>query len=645
MESPVHLAAAEAPPTGGAAFSEILIAAGIAAVFFAATGWVLLRERTGHRTLFGRASEALGRKVGLPVWAVLPALGLFPVWILAGFGVYWDVPIHTQKGRDEGPLANPSHYPIFLVLLFLLCFGLLVMALAKAPLPKRTLALAPSWKVPFSAVILTICGFIAVIGFPADDFWHRIFGQDVTEWGPTHVLMIGGAVCSALALPLLLAEARQVGSTLLGGRAGRWVFGFALSMCMLPMAFLMELELGTPQFPAACIYALYGFLVAWTAIATRIWFGRGGALYAGFWWIFVHLALVAIIAPLPGIMTIRFLLMVPEVVVIELVALAFGIKRGGGKNLVPFAVVASVLAGLIGLPLEFLWSNWWMSLHLNPSSAPLLVIVGTLGMVAGGLLALWHVRRTADVAGDDQLEAVGFTVTPTFRHFGLAGFGLFVLVFGAFYQPAMGEPLSAKVTFDQVTGGQQECPGTEERCEAYVTVEVSDPDRVEDAVWFAGFQWQGWGKDVDADEVPHDPLQDVPGVVRTRMVPTGTPGEYRSEHPLPLYGEGKTMLRYHEAPRTMMAFPLYLPEDPAIGGERGRQVTTTDGEVVEAVFEPELLQRERDEDIPPRVYDAANAAVLFMWFLVVLSFGWCYNRAAGYGGSRRAAGAREKVDA
>ena len=25
-------------------------------------------------------------------------------------------------------------------------------------------------------------------------FFHRLFGQDVTEWGPTHVMMIGGAV-------------------------------------------------------------------------------------------------------------------------------------------------------------------------------------------------------------------------------------------------------------------------------------------------------------------------------------------------------------------------------------------------------------------------------------------------------------------
>ena len=34
----------------------------------------------------------------------------------------------------------------------------------------------------------------ALIGFPLDDIWHRIFGQDVTLWGPTHLVLFGAAV-------------------------------------------------------------------------------------------------------------------------------------------------------------------------------------------------------------------------------------------------------------------------------------------------------------------------------------------------------------------------------------------------------------------------------------------------------------------
>lgn len=632
-----------APPTGGAAFGEVLIAAGIAAVYFSITGWVVLRERLGHRTLIGRGADALSAKVGLPAWAVLPALGLFPVWVLAGFGVYWDVPIHMQKGRDEGPLANPSHYPIFLVLLFLVCLGILIMALAKDPLPKRTLRLAPGWNVPYSSVILALSGFIAVLGFPADDFWHRIFGQDVTEWGPTHILMIGGAICSPFCLPLLFAEARQVGSTLLAGPAGRWLFGFAFSVCVLPMAFLMEFELGLPQFPAATEFILFGFLITWVTITTRIWFGRGGALYAGFWWLFIHGALVAIIAPLDGILTIRFMTAIPVVVIVELVALAFGIRRGGGKELLPFALVSALLAGTVGLWLEFIWANEFMPIPFNTGSAPMLIAAGAVASVAAALFALWHVRRTADVAGEDHIETVGFTITPSFKRFGLAGFALFLVTFGTFYQPAMGEPLSAKVAFDTTTDGITTCSGDEIRCEAYVTLTLDDAERAEDFIWFTGFAWQGWQKGMDVDDIPKDPIQGVPGVIRTVMVPTGTPGEYRSADPMPLYGEWKTMVRLHEAPRTMMTFPLHLPDDPAIASDRGRLIHVADGDVIDARYEPKMLQRERKDGVPDWLYNVANYSILGMWVVVMLGYGACYNRAAGFG--RRKGSDYEKVSA
>src|SRR5439155_2946176 len=43
--------------------------------------------------------------------------------------------------------------------------------------------------------------------FPLDDIWHRLFGQDVTLWGPTHIQMIAGASLATLALMVLHVEA------------------------------------------------------------------------------------------------------------------------------------------------------------------------------------------------------------------------------------------------------------------------------------------------------------------------------------------------------------------------------------------------------------------------------------------------------
>ena len=50
------------------------------------------------------------------------------------------------------------------------------------------------------------CGAFALIGFPLDDVWHRLFGQDVTLWGPTHLMLIGGAGMSLVGMAVLLSE-------------------------------------------------------------------------------------------------------------------------------------------------------------------------------------------------------------------------------------------------------------------------------------------------------------------------------------------------------------------------------------------------------------------------------------------------------
>ena len=49
-------------------------------------------------------------------------------------------------------------------------------------------------------------GAYALLGFPLDDVWHRLFGQDVTLWGPTHLMLIGGAGLSLIGMALLHEE-------------------------------------------------------------------------------------------------------------------------------------------------------------------------------------------------------------------------------------------------------------------------------------------------------------------------------------------------------------------------------------------------------------------------------------------------------
>ena len=656
------LAAEPAPTAGGAAFDEILIAAGMSFAVMAFFGWVVLRERQGKTTLVGRLADWAGDVSGLPRWAALPIVVCIVSLLTAGFGVWWDVPIHMQNGRDEGPLANPSHYFIFLGILGFLHAGILSMGLARDPLPQRTLKISDSWRVPMGALPMVGAGLIALAGFPADDLWHRLFGQDVTEWGPTHVMMIGGAVTCCLGVPLLLAESHQVGLATGGPRVrqlpfgvtmgtgtpfGRLLFALSIGLCMIPIAFLMEFDLGVPQFPAATQFIIFGFIAAWICTAVRNWYGPGGALIAAALYLAIHGFLYfSVLIPLDDVLTGRFLLFVPSAVIVELVALAFAPRR---KPLA-FALVSGLLVGSVGMYAEWLWSDVFMPLPqpIDDSALPLMLAVGTGAAVGGGLLGLWHVSRLREVAGDpDDVGVV--TVAGSYTGWrrqlpGFVGIALFFALMAGFAPPSEGDDeIAATVEYSDVTGGGAECPGTEERCEAVVTVTFEPADAVEDAAWFYALAWQGRGPGGKLNDVTEDPVAEIPGVVRVAMEPTGEPGEYRSEHALPLYGEWKTLLRIHTLPRTMTAVALHAPDDPAIESVKGREIVVTNGETVDVVSEKQFLQREVKDDVPTWLWALAYSLVIASWVVLVLFFGWCYSSAAR--GARAPAGERETVPA
>ncbi|MGE5718581.1 MAG: hypothetical protein ACM3XQ_01760, partial [Nocardioidaceae bacterium] len=243
---PLAQRTAEAPSAGGAPIDQILVVAGFTAVVYAAILWVMARERTGHRTLVGRAADAASRVDGSPRWFALP-LAISVAGALSGaVGLYWDVSFHIAVGRDEGPLANPAHYLIFIGLIAIFAGGALALGLADDRLPRRTLRLTGTWRVPMGPAIGTAVALFALLGFPLDDVWHRLFGQDVTEWGPTHVLMIGGVLMLPYTMLLTCAESRQLGAS-----RSRTLFEWVAILILAagPVAFLLEYAFGVPQFP------------------------------------------------------------------------------------------------------------------------------------------------------------------------------------------------------------------------------------------------------------------------------------------------------------------------------------------------------------------------------------------------------------
>src|SRR5688500_376090 len=145
------------PPSGGAAIGEIVIATVGAGVITAAMVAIVLGHRTGKLPQVGRLSAFAERNSGIPGWASLPLFFVAGALLIAVLGMYWDIAIHIDEGRDEGPLANGAHYLILIGLFGVFFAGLLSMALPLEGKPSRTaIKLVGDWHAPLGGVLMVV---------------------------------------------------------------------------------------------------------------------------------------------------------------------------------------------------------------------------------------------------------------------------------------------------------------------------------------------------------------------------------------------------------------------------------------------------------------------------------------------------------
>ena len=164
----------------------------------------------GHLPALDRLAGWSERVSGLPAWATIPFAVAWASLTSALFGFYWDVSWHIDRGRDPGPFSNPAHWFIIWGLVGIAVAGLASIALvSEDDAPRTVIRFREGWRAPLGGALVLLCGTIALAGFPLDDIWHALFGQDVTLWGPTHIQMIGGASLATLALWMLAEEGRR----------------------------------------------------------------------------------------------------------------------------------------------------------------------------------------------------------------------------------------------------------------------------------------------------------------------------------------------------------------------------------------------------------------------------------------------------
>jgi hypothetical protein len=330
--APAAAASGSAPPARGAAIGQVIGATLGMTIVTAGLLALIAGHRSGRIRFLGRAADALGRATGVTGWSALPTMLLLDVSLLtAVFGMYWDISIHLDNGRDPGPLANPAHYFILAGLFGVFASGVIAIALTGERRPGASAVRLPNgWWAPLGALAICACGAVSLIAFPLDDIWHRIFGQDVTLWGPTHLLLIGGATFSILGAWVLHAEGvRETRGT----ASPKRFFVISTDVAMVgaflvgASTFQAEFDFGVPQFRMVWQPLLLAAAAGLALVAARVRIGRGGALAAVLFFIGLRGLIALIVGPILGQTTPHLPLYLVEAGIVELVALRLDARR------------------------------------------------------------------------------------------------------------------------------------------------------------------------------------------------------------------------------------------------------------------------------------------------------------------------------
>src|SRR4051812_9855571 len=314
------------PPAGGGEIGQVIGGTVGAVILTAAMFALVLGHKSGRISAVNRMGAFAGRQTGLPPWCALPLGVLGSSLLVAVFGMYWDIATHLDAGRDPGPFANTAHYFILAGLFGIFFAGLLGIYMPSEKPGVAGMRLPGGLHAPLGGVLILACSAFALAGFPLDDIWHRIFGQDVTLWGPTHLLLFGGASLSTLAAMILLAEGMHAARA--GGgepRLGKPMMALMGGSLLIGLStFQGEFDYAVPQFRLIFHPILLALAASVALVTARVVVGRGGALAAVALFLVVRGTLTLLVSPLFGHTTLHFPLYIVEALVVEAAAARIG---------------------------------------------------------------------------------------------------------------------------------------------------------------------------------------------------------------------------------------------------------------------------------------------------------------------------------
>jgi hypothetical protein len=573
-------------PARGAGLDQVIGLSIAAMVITLVMLWVGYAHRTHRIQWLTRIADKLGETFHRPGWVALPVLVFTTSIICALFGFIWDVSWHIGNGRDPGPLANPAHYFIIIGLFGIFVAGMVAIVLPFEKPGPAAVRITRDWHAPVGGVLMAGCGLYAMIGFPLDDIWHRIFGQDVTLWGPTHLMMIGGACFSLFAVLMLEYEGeRAQGQEVVHGAFITFLRYLSFGGMFIGLSvYQIEYDFGVEQFRLVLQPMMIGAAAALAAVAARITMGRGAAVIAALFAIALRGGVAVVVGPVLGAPLNWFPLYLGPALIVELVALTPLLKRP-----IAFGAAAGLGVGTVGLWLESLWiasvyhypwptQMWGEALAM---AVPVAVLTGMCGALFGMVLSGQRLPRRA--IGISVVSAAVLVIG------GAVANGLHIVV-----------PQQNNAT---VTLTDQPGPAGQRMVSA--DVQLMPADMVSDHPdWVTILSWQGR-------------MENNRGLIIDRLQKVG-PGHYRSTQPVPVWGSWKTLMRVQDG-YTMTAVPIYEPADDAIPAPEVPAMASFNRPFVQEVT---ILQRERDQNAPAWLFTAGSILVLVFTLMVIAGLTW-----------------------
>ena len=202
------------------------------------------------------------------------AIAMVLGFLTAGYGLYWDIQWHEFVGRES--FFIPPHILLYAGV------GVAGIAALLSIVYESFYRNPGDGSIAFLSIFrgargMFVAGFgilFIVLAAPLDDYWHRLYGLDVTIWSPFHLMGLFGSLMAMVGIIYVLAglanATRETAAKFMGYNAYEWLIFlqfaglYSLTLILSQPALRLGPEIGSG------VFALYPAMLIW-GVGLTLW--------------------------------------------------------------------------------------------------------------------------------------------------------------------------------------------------------------------------------------------------------------------------------------------------------------------------------------------------------------------------------------